>query len=143
MIYSYPQKGFIEREKIIQNKNWIDDYKVYIAKAYGERGAFPYRVLSQPFLGEKNTCCSETYLLFGPYSTKKRSENVITYIYTKFFRFLVLFKKNTQNAAKGVYSFVPLQNFDESWTDEKLYKKYELTEDEIAFIESMIRPMEL
>jgi site-specific DNA-methyltransferase (adenine-specific) len=56
---------------------------------------------------------------------------------------LVLLKKNTQNAAKGVYSFVPIQDFSESWTDEKLYKKYKLTKDEIDFIESMVRPMEL
>ena len=62
---------------------------------------------------------------------------------TRFFRFLVLLKKNTQNAAKGVYQFVPIQDFSESWTDEKLYKKYGLTAEEIAFIESMIRPMEL
>lgn len=140
-IFSYPKNGFIDKKHIIQNQKWINEYKVFIAKAYGERGAFPYRVLGQPFIGEKNTCCSETYLLFGPYTTKKRAENVISYINTKFFRFLVLFKKNTQNAAKGVYSFVPIQDFTEEWTDEKLYKKYGLTQEEIAFIESMIRPM--
>jgi site-specific DNA-methyltransferase (adenine-specific) len=81
--------------------------------------------------------------LIGPYSSKKRAENVISYINTKFFRFLVLFKKNTQNAAKGVYQFVPNQNFDEPWTDDKLYQKYGLNENEIDFIESMIRPMDL
>ena len=53
-----------------------------------------------------------------------------------------LFKKNTQNAAKGVYQFVPIQDFSESWTDEKLYKKYGLNQEEIDFIESMIRPMD-
>ena len=66
----------------------------------------------------------------------------MTYIKTKFFRFMVLLKKNTQNAAKGVYSFVPLQDFSHPWTDTMLYEKYGLSEDEIAFIESMIRPME-
>lgn len=55
---------------------------------------------------------------------------------------MVLLKKNTQHAPAGVYSLVPIQDFTESWTDEKLYKKYGLTEDEIAFIESMIRPMD-
>ena len=50
--------------------------------------------------------------------------------------------KNTQNAARGVYSLVPMQDFNELWTDEKLYAKYGLTNDEIDFIESMIRPME-
>ena len=60
---------------------------------------------------------------------------------TRFFRFLVLLRKNTQHAAKGVYYFVPVQNFNELWTDEKLYNKYRLSKDEIAFIESMVRAM--
>lgn len=61
---------------------------------------------------------------------------------TRFFRFFVLYKKNTQNAARGVYSLVPMQDFSKSWTDEELYAKYKLTTSEIAFIESMVRPME-
>lgn len=142
-IYSYPKNGFVERKQILDNENWVNSYKVFIAKAYGERGPFPYRVLGKAFLGEKNSCCSETYLLMGPYGTKKAAENLISYINTRFFRFLVLFKKNTQNAARGVYSFVPSQDFDESWTDEKLYKKYGITKDEVAFIESLVRPMDL
>ena len=61
---------------------------------------------------------------------------------TNFFHFLIALRKNTQHATKIVYSFVPIQDFNEEWTDEKLYKKYGLTQDEIDFIESMIRPME-
>lgn len=140
-VYAYPKNGFIPRNNISQNLPWVDKYKVFIAKAYGERGSFPYRVIAKPFLGEKNTCCSETYLVVGPFSSKKVAENVVKYINTRFFRFLVLLKKNTQNAARGVYTFVPTQDFNEEWTDEKLYKKYNITEDEIAFIESLIRPM--
>ena len=68
--------------------------------------------------------------------------NIISYIRTCFFRYLVSVKKKTQDAARDVYQFVPLQDFSHPWTDEMLYKKYGLTEDEIAFIESMIRPME-
>lgn len=80
--------------------------------------------------------------MLGVFDNKDHANNFETYIRTKFFRFLVLLKKNTQNAARGVYEFVPLQDFSHPWTDEMLYKKYNLTEDEIAFIESMIRPME-
>ena len=65
-----------------------------------------------------------------------------SYIQTRFFRFMVMLKKNAQHNMRDVFSLVPIQNFDESWTDEKLYKKYGLTKDEIDFIESMIRPME-
>lgn len=69
--------------------------------------------------------------------------NVIAYIKTRFFRFVVLQKKPSQNATRKVYDFVPMQDFSDTWTDEKLYDKYGITKDEIAFIESMIRPMEL
>ena len=75
--------------------------------------------------------------------SKLECENIISYITTKFFRYLVGIKKKTQNGARGVYQFVPMQDFSESWTDEKLYKKYSLDEKEIEFIESTIHPMEL
>jgi site-specific DNA-methyltransferase (adenine-specific) len=73
----------------------------------------------------------------------KEAENLVTYTQTKFFHFMLGMVKITQNTMKGAYSFVPMQNFSEPWTDEKLYKKYDLTQDEIAFIESTIRPMEI
>ena len=141
-VYAYPHNGYINKSQITQNEGWIDEDKVMIAKAYGERGDFPYLMLAKPFVAEKGSCCTETYLVFGPFANKRICENVISYIKTKFFRFLVLQKKNTQNAAKGVYEFVPLQDFSKPWTDEELYKKYGLTDEEVAFIESMIRPME-
>jgi len=134
--------GFVEKTAVQKNADWIRKYKVFIAKAYGERGSFPYRVLAFPYLGEKNSCCTETYLVVGPFDSKAFAENAIQYIHTRFLRFLVLLKKNTQNALRGVYSFVPIQDFTEPWTDEKLYKKYKLTKAEIEFIEKMVRPMD-
>ena len=142
-IYANKEVGFIKKENVPQNQDWVDKYKIYISTAYGAGEDFPHQIINKPFMGYPGTCCTETYIVFGPYPSKKIAENVISYIQTKFFRFFVLFKKNTQNAARGVYSLVPTQNFEEPWTDEKLYKKYNLTEKETAFIESMIRPMEL
>jgi len=141
-IYAYPQNGYIKENQVTQNRNWVVKHKVYIAKAYGERGPFPYLVLAKPFIGKPGTCCSETYLVVGPFSSTRQCNNAIAYVCTRLFRFLVLLKKNTQNAPRGVYSLVPMQDFSEPWTDEKLYEKYGLTEGEIAFIESMVRPME-
>lgn len=74
--------------------------------------------------------------------SEKEAKNAISYMITKFFRLLVGIRK-TKNMTKDTYSFVPIQDFSKPWTDEKLYKKYGLTKEEIAFIESMIRPMEL
>ncbi len=141
-IYAYPENGYINKSNVTLNVQWIQEHKVYISYAYGERGDFPYLVLGKPFLGRPNSCCTETYLVIGPLATKKICENVISYIKTKFLRFLVLLKKNTQHATSKVYEFVPLQDFSKPWTDEELYKKYGLTDEEIQFIESMIRPME-
>ncbi|MBO5499957.1 MAG: Eco57I restriction-modification methylase domain-containing protein [Bacteroidales bacterium] len=142
LVYAYPNNGYINSADIPQNKYLLSKHKVFIAKAYGERGDFPYLVLGKPFIGKPNSCCTETYLVLGAFDNEEQAKNFETYIKTKFFRFLVLLKKNTQNAARGVYEFVPLQDFSHTWTDEMLYQKYNLTEDEIAFIESMIRPME-
>lgn len=141
-IYGNKSIGYVSMSEISMNQTAVSQYKVYISRVYGERGDFPYLMLGKPFIGEPNSCCTETYVMIGPYANKKRAENVISYIKTKFFRFLVLLKKNTQDAPARVYSFVPVQDFDEPWTDEKLYAKYGLTNEEIAFIESMIRPME-
>lgn len=151
-VYAYPKNGYIEKVNIYSNIEAVSQYKVFIAKAYSERGDFPYLVFGKPFLGEPNSCCSETYLLIGATDNKSEAENIISYIKTKFFRFFVLLKKNTQNAARTVYEFVPMQDFTEnsdiSWhqsindIDKQLYKKYGLSNEEIQFIESMIRPME-
>ena len=110
--------------------------------AYGAGEDFPHQIINKPFLGEPNSCCTETYVVIGPYENEEITKNVISYINTKFFRFMVLLKKNTQHASSKVYSFVPIQDFSKSWTDEELYAKYDLDDKEIAFIESMIRPME-
>ena len=130
--------GYVSRDQVRKNNHFIDEYKIFISKAYGMGKSKPYKVINSPILGDKNTCCTETYLLIGPFSSKIRCENVISYINTKFFRFLVLLIKNTQNAMKKVYSYVPAQNFDESWDNDKLYKKYKLSSNEIEFIESLV-----
>ena len=135
--------GYIDKSQIKKNVDWVNDYKVYISKAYGAGETFPHQIVNIPIIGEPNSCCTESYLVIGPFSSKRKAENVANYISTRFFRFLVLLIKNTQNAMKKVYSFVPIQDFNEVWTDEKLYKKYGLTENEITFIEEMIRPMDL
>ena len=117
-------------------------HKVFIAKAGSGSDSFPHPILPKPFYGAPNSICNESYLVIGPFKDKTQCENVISYISTRLFRFLVLLKKNSQNAARGVYQLVPQQDFSKPWTDEELYAKYGLTEEEIAFIESMIRPME-
>ena len=135
--------AFVPLSKITKGHEMISWHKVYIAKAGSGSDSFPHPILPKPFYGAPNTVCNESYLVIGPFKDKNECNNVMSYIATRFFRFLVLLKKNTQNAAKGVYQLVPQQEFSKPWTDEELYAKYGLTDEEIAFIESMIRPMEL
>lgn len=133
---------YADRKYITTNNDVVDKYKIMISKAYGERGAYPYFIIGKPFIASPGTCCNMTYLVVGEYDDEETANNVVSYMKTRFFRFLVSIMKNTQNAYRKVYSLVPLQDFSHPWNDEMLYEKYKLTKEEIAFIESMIRPME-
>lgn len=143
MLYGNKKISFVERCEIKQHLDWVDKYKIYITMAYGAGEDFPHQIINKPFLGGKNSCCTETYLVIGPYDNEEIAKNVLSYMTTKFFRFLVLLRKNTQHASSSVYSFVPLQDFSKPWTDADLYAKYNLTQEEIDFIESMIKPMDI
>jgi hypothetical protein len=139
-IYANKKIGYIEKDKIKKGLEYIDKFKIFVPKAIGSGDM--KTDLIKPILGEKNSCCTETYLLIGTFETEEEAKNVISYIKTKFFHFMLGLAKNTQDATQKVYKFVPLQDFSQPWSDEKLYKKYNLTEEEINFIESMIREME-
>jgi len=131
--------GFIPKNKLISNLDLIEKHKVLIPKANGNGN--DKNILSQPIYAEPNSVCSETYLIVDYFDTKKEAENLIKYIKTKFFRFLVSLRKNTQNTTKYSYAFVPILDMNIEWTDEMLYKKYNLTEDEINYIETSIKEM--
>lgn len=138
-LYANQKVGYISRNQILQNFEWVDKFKIYVPKAWGIGNLQKDWV--KPRLGEPNSCCTETYLVIGPFNSEKQTKNVISYMQTKFFHLLISFKKVTQDTWKKGYSFVPIQDFSKPWTDEELYKKYNLTKEEIGFIESMIRPM--
>jgi site-specific DNA-methyltransferase (adenine-specific) len=142
-IYAQKKEGWIQRNKIQIGQELIDGHKVLISKAYNGGYKYPHQILNIPILADTPSCCTETYLVCGPFPNKNETKNFWKYLKTRFFRFMVLLRKVSQDNPKDRFSFVPMHDFSESWTDEKLYKKYGLTQDEIAFIESMIRPMEL
>lgn len=140
-VYANKQISYIGADFIIpKNSDWKNKWKLFVPKAIGSGNMNDDRI--KPIIGEPNTICTETYIVFGPFNSKEETENAITYIQTKFFHFMMGLKKITQDATKAVYQFVPMQDFSKSWTDDELYKKYNLTQEEIDFIESMIRPME-
>jgi len=137
------KRVFIAKEDIAANIASKDRLKVLVSKASPGGDDYPHAVFSEPIIGSKNTVCTETYLIVDFPASEGEARNLIGYMKTRFFRFLVAQIKATQNISKGSFALVPVQDFSQSWTDKELYAKYNLTEEEIAFIESMIRPMEL
>ena len=142
LLYENQGTSYTDLSVIEKNKDVVDKFKVFIPRAGSGSDSFPHPILGKPFVGIPYSACTETYLFIGPFKDEKECNNVVSYINTRFFRFLAMLKKVTQDTTRSVYSLVPLQDFSHPWTDEMLYKKYGLTPEEIAFIESMIRPME-
>ena len=136
-----PKKVYITEEPITKNLKWKDSIKVLVSKASPGGDEYPHAIISAPILAEKNSVCTETYLIADFVNSEEEGRNLISYMRTRFFRFMMSLIKNTQNISKGVFAFVPVQNWEESWSDEKLYQKYGISNDEILFIESLIRPM--
>lgn len=139
-VYANKGIGYIKRERIQKGIEYIDKWKIFVPEAIGS-GNSRFDLI-KPIIGEPGSISTETYIMNGPYASKMIARNAYSFIKTKFFHFLLGLIKNTHHTTKEVYSFVPLQDFNEPWSDEKLYKKYHLTQEEIDFIESMIRPME-
>jgi site-specific DNA-methyltransferase (adenine-specific) len=104
----------------------------------GTSAAVETKFLSKPIIAEPGTACTETYLVAGHFENEEAATFCAQYLRTRFVRFLVSLRKATQHATRNVYSFVPDIPLDQEWTDAKLYKRYSLTHDEIAFIESQI-----
>ncbi len=145
----FTSKGvkYFPRILIKQNKETIDFYKLMVGRAIsGHAGESDtngqVKVLSTLSIIYPNDICTDTYLIIGKYSKREEAINLESYLKTKFVRFLIYQTITSINITRNNYQFVPLQDFSHPWTDEMLYKKYGLTEEEIAFIESMIRPME-
>lgn len=137
-LYENQRTGWIERSQIAVNPEWIDEWKVLMTRVQGTSAAIETKFLSKPIIAKPGTACTETYLVAGHFEDEKTAENYAMYLRTRFVRFLVSLRKPTQDAARGVYGFVPEVPLNQEWTDAKLYKRYGLTSDEIAFIESQV-----
>ena len=146
-LYSSGGISYVRREDVKRNTQWIDSYKVVFSKATCEHAGTPdksgrYRVFSTMKILKPLEICTQSYLVGGTFTSYEKSNNYLSYLKTCFVRFLILQLLSTQDISAEKFRFVPLQDFSKPWTDEELYKKYNLTADEIQFIESMIKPMD-
>lgn len=137
----------VSREAVTDRDDLIESYKVVVTYAMsggnkpGSDGR--YQILSSLRVLPPGKVCTETYLILGTFSEEKAALSLVSYAATRFFRFLLLQALSSIHITREKFCFVPMQDFSRPWTDEELYAKYGLTDEEIAFIESMIRPMDL
>ena len=137
-LYGSQKISYVDRAEIPQNVDWVDDWKVLMTAVQGTSAAVETKFLSKPIVAGPGTASTETYLVAGHFKTEGEANTYAQYLRTRFLRFLVSLRKSTQHANRDVYAFVPDLPLTENWTDADLYKRYALTPDEIAFIESQV-----
>jgi site-specific DNA-methyltransferase (adenine-specific) len=143
-VYENGGVGYAARASITAGLDLIDKWKVYTGRAApgtGNRDTYPHRIISTPFIGEPGSVSSETYLCIGPFDRQDEAESALSYLTCRLTRLLILLHKPSQDTTRKVYTFVPVQEWDRTWTDKDLYSKYGITDAEVAFIESLVRPM--
>ena len=146
LVYQNGGKGYTPRNSITLGIELIDKWKIYVGRAApgtGNKDTYPHRIISTPFIGEPGSISSETYLCIGPFDSKSQAESALSYLCCRLTRFLILLHKPAQDTTRKVYTFVPTQAWTKQWTDSGLYAKYGLSESEIAFIEKIVRPMDV
>jgi site-specific DNA-methyltransferase (adenine-specific) len=146
VLYWQKGEGPYRRKDITVGVEMIDKWKVISSRSGHEHAGNPgvdgmRRVLSKTVILPPGTICTETYLVIGSYSTKEEAQNLLTYMKTRFFRFLMSLLMYSHGITKDTYAFIPILDMKTRWTDEKLYKRYRLTKEEISYIESRIRSM--
>jgi site-specific DNA-methyltransferase (adenine-specific) len=130
--------GYITLADVTDKYSALEKFKLFFTTTYSSDAVIPPEYIK----AYKNELCTETFLLIGPFNSEIQMNNCASYMDTNFFRFLLFIGHGTMQVNQSVFSYIPLQDFTKPWTDEELYKKYNLTDDEISFIESMIKPME-
>lgn len=135
--------GYVSRDMVTRNVPMIDTWKLMLNRVYNVAESYPHRIVGSPAILPPNEICTGSFLVAGPFFTESEAINAKSYYETKFFRFLLHLRKINQDAARHAYQWVPLQRWDKSWSDSELYDKYNLSVEEINYIESIIKPISL
>ena len=139
-------RGPYKSTEIRVGTEMIDQWKIIISRLTAEHAGQPakdgkYRVLSTMELLKPGEICSETYLVAGAFDSKEEASNYMDYLKTQFVRFLILQIAMTQQLSKASFAFVPCQDFTRKWTDKQLFEKYDLSSEEVNYIQGMIKEM--
>mgnify|MGYP000950194528 CR=1 FL=1 len=131
--------GFFTKEQITHNYDVALQWKVLVAKASPGDDTMPHGVISHPIVSEPKSLCTDSHLVVRVMPSETEAKNLADYMSTKFFRFMMLLAKNNQNMTREIFRFVPVQDFKRKWTDRELFTKYGLSDEEIAFINLVIK----
>lgn len=146
-LYSSGGAGYVPESELVQGRDLVKKYKVMVSQTISEHAGEPskdgkYKVLSTVRVLKPGEICTFSYITIGSFEKESEAVNLRDYLFTKFARFMVLQAVSSIHLSKEKFIFLPIQDFSKRWTDDLLYKKYDLTEQEVEFIESLIRPME-
>lgn len=130
--------GYVDPNSVEKLQDDVNKYKLYFSKAYMTTSTVPPEII----IGMPGTVCTETFIQLGTFDSEEEAKNCLSYIKTKFFRALLFYNRHSLNISRESFDLVPMQKFDHEFTDEELYKKYDLSVDEIKYIEEMIKPMD-
>lgn len=138
--------GYCHKANVRDGKDIIKKYKVIISAAAYDHGGQPdkdgkRRILSRIEILEPNVICTSTYIVVDSFDTIKEAENLVRLLKTQFVRFLLSMVCISQHISRDTFKFVPQLDYSVEWTDEMLYERYGLNQDEIDFIEAMMKPM--
>ena len=139
-LYQTKGTGYVKLSEISRNKELILKHKILTPKAIGSGDGKVDKV--NPIYAGINTACTETYVVIGPFESEEICNNVMNYINTQFFHFMLTLKKNTQDASRDTYELIPMQDFSKCWVDKDLFEKYGFDHNDIKYIQEMIRPMD-
>lgn len=142
LLYARDAQGWISRNLITQNIQWIDKWKVLISRSFNGGYKFPHQIINKPIVAAPGSVCTETYIVIGVFDDEESAKNLAIYARTKFFRFAVSFRKVSQDNPKDRFKYVPKLDFSRKWTDKDLYKRYNITEEEQVFINTLVKGIE-
>lgn len=134
--------GYISRDQVEKNKEWIDRWKVIVPKAGDGHGRETSYVIGEPLALAPGSVCTQTYLVAGIFDSAAEAENYANFLTTKLVRFLVLQRKSTQDIRPDKFRFVEKLDMSRPWTDSDLFAHFGLTEEEADYVVNAIHVRE-
>ncbi len=142
-IYANGGVFLVDKEYVTNNTDWIMKWKVLVSNAYGISGGYPHQIIGKPIIAEPDSVCTETYIVAGTFNTRVEAENFSIYLQSKFARFMIALRKNTQHLTQSRFAFLPVMDVSKVWRDEDLLEHFSISIDERKFIDTIVKEMKV